>query len=164
MNSTVTLVDYDPEWPKMFRSNARRVKEALGKTALAVERVGSTSVPGLPAKPVIDMILVVADSSKEESYVPALESAGYVLRVREPEWYQHRLLKGPDKNVNLHVFSEGSQEIDRVIRFRDRLRTNREDRELYARTKKSLAKRKWKYMDDYAFAKSEVIKSVLSRT
>ena len=72
---------------------------------MRIEHVGSTSVPGLPAKPIIDILLVVADSAKETEYVTALEGAGYKLRVREPGWYEHRMFKRPENDVNLHVFS-----------------------------------------------------------
>ncbi len=160
-DAPITLVEYDPAWTKIFVREATRIKAALGERAIVVEHVGSTSVPGLIAKPIIDILLVVADSADEPSYVPALEAAGYVLRIREPDWHQHRLFKGPDTNINLHVFTQGSEEIQRTLLLRDWLRTNEADRELYARTKRSLARRKWKYVQNYADAKSEVVKAIL---
>ena len=93
-NATITLDDYDPEWPRLFSREAERVRATLGDEALLIEHVGSTSVAGLCAKPIIDMLLVVPDSADEPSYVPALENAGYVLRIREPEWFEHRMFKG----------------------------------------------------------------------
>jgi GrpB-like predicted nucleotidyltransferase (UPF0157 family) len=162
-DSTITLVDYNPAWPEHFAREAKRIKAALGNRALSVEHVGSTSVPGLMAKPIIDILLVVADSADEPSYVPALEAAGYVLRIREPDWHQHRLFKGPDININLHVFTQGSEEIRRTLLLRDWLRTNKADRELYARTKRELAIKKWKYVQNYADAKSEVVEAILAR-
>jgi GrpB-like predicted nucleotidyltransferase (UPF0157 family) len=128
-----------------------------------LEHVRSTSVPGLAAKPIIDMLLIVPDSSDEASYVPALENAGYVLRIREPEWHQHRLFKGPDANINLHVFSEGSSEIGRMLGFRDWLRTHDDDRLLYEQTKRDLATRTWKYVQNYADAKTEVVEQIVAR-
>src|SRR6266699_58241 len=160
-DAPITLVEYDPAWPKLFVREATRIKAALAERAIVVEHVGSTSVPGLIAKPIIDILLVVADSADEPSYVPALEAAGYVLRIREPDWHQHRLFKGLDTNINLHVFTQGSEEIQRTLLLRDWLRTNEADRELYARTKRSLARRKWKYVQNYADAKSEVVKAIL---
>jgi len=160
-DAPITLVEYDPAWTKIFVREATRIKAALGERAIVVEHVGSTSVPGLIAKPIIDILLVVADSADEPSYVPALEAAGYVLRIREPDWHQHRLFKGPDTNINLHVFTQGSEEIQRTLLLRDWLRTNEADRELYAPTKRSLARRKWKYVQNYADAKSEVVKAIL---
>jgi GrpB-like predicted nucleotidyltransferase (UPF0157 family) len=104
----------------------------------------------------------VADSADESTYVPALEAAGYVLRVREPDWHQHRLFKGPDTNINLHVFTIGSEEIERVLLFRDWLRKDQTDRELYADTKRKLASQKWKYVQNYADAKSKVVEAIIS--
>lgn len=132
-NAPITLVEYDPCWPALFEREADRVRSILGDKVLQVEHVGSTSVPGLCAKPIIDMLLVVADSADEPSYVPALEASGYMLRVREPEWFEHRLFKGPDTNINLHVFSMGTPEIEQMLRFRDWLRANDTDRDKYVR-------------------------------
>jgi GrpB-like predicted nucleotidyltransferase (UPF0157 family)/photosystem II stability/assembly factor-like uncharacterized protein len=160
----VLLADYDPDWPQLFRHEAGRIRDALGPRALQVEHVGSTSVPGLAAKPTIDISLAVADSADEHAYVPALEAAGYVLRIREPDWFEHRLFGRPDAHVNLHVFSAGCTEIDRMLRFRDRLRRNHDDRALYERTKRELAQRDWKYVQNYADAKSAVVEAILARS
>src|SRR5215472_15585254 len=97
-NATINLVEYDPSWPLLFERESGRIRETLGPAALKVEHVGSTSVPGLMAKPIIDIVLIVKDSADEQSYVPLLERRGYKLTIREPEWHQHRLLKGPDTN------------------------------------------------------------------
>ena len=110
------------------------------------------------------MTLAVPDSANEDAYVPRLEEAGYVLRIREPDWYEHRVFKGPDTSVNLHVFSEGCPEIDRMLRFRDRLRNNPADRELYERTKRDLATKKWEYVQDYADAKTAVVEEIVARS
>jgi GrpB-like predicted nucleotidyltransferase (UPF0157 family) len=159
----VVIADYDPIWPHWFESAAFRIREALGDKVLQLDHVGSTSVRGLPAKPLIDINVVVADTTDEDAYVPPLEAIGYVLRVREPDWFEHRMLRGSDPPVNLHVFNPGCEEIDRMLRFRDHLRTNEADRELYARTKRELAAQKWKYVQNYADAKSEIVKEILSR-
>jgi GrpB-like predicted nucleotidyltransferase (UPF0157 family) len=161
-DAPVQLVDYDPGWPQDFIEEAARVRAVLGDRALSVEHVGSTSVPAMPAKPIIDMLLVVADSTNEESYVPPLHAAGYVLRIREPDWHQHRLFKGPDRDLNLHVFSVGSPEIERLLRFRDQLRRNPGERHLYATTKRRLADRRWRDVQDYADAKSDVVETILA--
>ena len=128
-----------------------------------LEHAGSTSVPGLPAKPLIDIVLEVPDSTDEVSYVPDLEAAGYVLRIREPDWFEHRLFKGPDTNVSVHTFSAGCDEVDRMLLFRDWLRENAADRELYAATKRELAARDWKYMQQYADAKTAVVLEIMAR-
>jgi GrpB-like predicted nucleotidyltransferase (UPF0157 family) len=159
----IEIADYDPRWPELFRREAGRIRAALGPRILRLEHTGSTSIPGLAAKPIIDITLVVGDSANEAGYLPDLERAGYVLRMREPEWHEHRMLKGPDTDVNLHVFSAGCPEIGRILRFRDWLRTHPADRDLYARTKLSLARRAWNCVDDYANAKSEIIQEILGR-
>jgi GrpB-like predicted nucleotidyltransferase (UPF0157 family) len=125
--------------------------------------LGSTSVPGLAAKPIIDMLLVVEDSADEARYVPALERQGFVLRIRESDWFEHRLLKTPDIDGNLHVFSAGCGEIDRMIAFRNWLRANDDDRLLYLRTKQELAARTWKHVQNYADAKSDVVAEIMAR-
>jgi GrpB-like predicted nucleotidyltransferase (UPF0157 family) len=129
----VRLVKYDPAWPALFEREETRVRATLGTLALQIEHVGSTSVPGLAAKPVIDVVLVVDDSADETAYVPALGRQGYVLRIREPEWHQHRMLKGPDNDVNMHVFSDGCPEVERMLAFRDRIRQHPDDRDRYER-------------------------------
>jgi len=159
----VVIADYDPIWPHWFESAAFRIREALGDKVLQLDHVGSTSVRGLPAKPRIDINIVVADTTDEDAYVPPLEAVGYVLRVREPDWFEHRMLRGSDPPVNLHVFNPGCEEIERMLRFRDHLRTSEADRELYARTKRELAAQKWKYVQNYADAKSEIVQEILSR-
>lgn len=163
LSGKVVLVDYDPTWPRLFVREAERIKSALGPNALAIEHVGSTSVPGLAAKPVIDILLVVADSADESSYAPALEKAGYVLGIREPDWHEHRMFKGPDTNINLHVFSQGDSEIERMLLFRDWLRENSTDRDLYLKTKRELAQKDWKYVQNYADAKSKEVESIIAR-
>jgi len=164
LDGPVLLAPPDPRWPERFERQAERIRAALGVRVLELEHVGSTSVPGLVAKPIIDIALVVPDSADEPAYVPALETAGYVLRIRSPMWEQHRMLKGADPEVNLHAFSPGSAEVDRMRRFRDRLRANAADRERYAAEKRALAARDWEYMQDYADAKTGVVEQILKRS
>jgi len=163
-NSTIHLAEYDPEWPRLFEREAERIRGALGPKALRIEHVGSTSVPGLAAKPIVDIDLVVADSSDEAAYVPQLEAAGYVLRIREPDWFEHRLFKGPDTNVNVHVFSKDCPQIPRMLDFRDWLRVNDADRALYEQAKRELAGKDWKYVQNYADAKTAVVEQIVSHT
>jgi GrpB-like predicted nucleotidyltransferase (UPF0157 family) len=163
LSGPIYVVNYDPEWRQMFERNAQRIRDALGNRAMRIEHAGSTSVPELPAKPVIDIVLVVAESHNEARYVSALETAGYRLHLREPGWYEHRMFKGPEDMVNLHVFSIGCPGIERMVKFRNWLRASKDDRELYARTKRNLAEREWKYTQNYADAKIEVIEEIMSR-
>ena len=163
INGQIALEDYNPEWPRIFAALAEEIRAGLGDRALALEHVGSTSVYGLASKPVIDIHLVVADSSDEPAYVPPLERIGYVLRIRETKWHRHRLLERHHPEVNLHVFPENCRETGRVLLFRDWLRMNDDDRLLYENTKRSLASRTWSYVQEYAEAKSEVVEAILAR-
>jgi GrpB-like predicted nucleotidyltransferase (UPF0157 family) len=163
LSGPVELVDYDPAWPQLFAREAERVRVALGERVLLLEHVGSTSVPGLTAKPWVDMVLVVADSADEPAYVPALEAAGYVLRIREPDWYEHRMFRRSDPGVHLHVFSPDCPEVERMLLFRDRLRSNEPDRRHYERTKRELAQREWAYVQNYADAKAAVVEEIIAR-
>ncbi|MCE6997582.1 GrpB family protein [Saccharothrix sp. S26] len=163
LSGRVVLVEYDPAWPGLYEREAARIRAVLGGVVVGLAHVGSTSVPGLAAKPIVDVVLTVADSADEGSYVPALEAAGYVLRIREPGWLEHRMFKGPDTDVNLHVFTAGEPEVARMLAFRDRLRVSEEDRRLYEGVKRGLAARDWEYLQQYADAKAEVVADILGR-
>ena len=162
-NAPITLAEYDPQWPVLFEREAARIRSVLGATAVRVEHAGSTSVPGLPAKPIIDIVLAVPDSADEASYAPALQAAGYVLRIREPDWFEHRLFKGPDTDINLHVFTAGEAEIDRMLLFRDWLRANDAERDAYLQVKRDLAKRTWRHVQHYADAKTAIVQEIVAR-
>lgn len=163
IDGRIELSEPDPAWPDLFLREEARIRAILGDRAILVEHVGSTSVPGLVAKPRIDIVMAVADSADESGYVSDLEAAGYALRIREPDWHQHRVLKGPDTDVNLHVFTVGSPEIDRMVAFRDHLRGNPADLNLYSDTKRELANQTWKYVQNYADAKTAVVEDIMSR-
>ena len=163
LSSHILIAEHDPRWPELFELEAKRIISVLGKRVLRIEHTGSTAVPGLAAKPIIDLLLVVADSADEAAYVPALESAGYVLRIRELDWHTPRMFKGPDTDINLHVLSTGCPEIERILLFRDWLRSKAADRKLYERTKKALAQEEWGDVQDYANAKTTVVEEILAR-
>lgn len=137
----VEVVAPDPAWPQSYAAVRDRLVEALGDRVVSVEHVGSTSVPGLWAKPIVDVDLTVADSGDEDAWLPDLEAAGFVLRVREPEWEQHRCLRGTEPSANVHVFSPGAREPQRHVLFRDWLRTHPDDRDAYAAVKREVAGR-----------------------
>jgi GrpB-like predicted nucleotidyltransferase (UPF0157 family) len=163
LQGPIEIAEWDPAWSGLYDREAARVRGALGAHVVRLEHAGSTSVPGLPAKPIIDLVLEVPDSADEPEYLPALEAAGYVLRIREPDWYEHRVFKGPDTNINLHVFTAGCVETDRMLLFRDWLRANDADRARYADAKRDLAARDWKYVQQYADAKSAVVAEIMAR-
>ncbi len=158
----INLAEPDLAWPTVYSRQEERIRGALDARALLVEHVGSTSVPGLAAKPIIDIVLTVDDSSAEADYLPDLEAMGFVLQFREPDWHEHRFLRDHDPHVHVHVFSGGCVEVDRMLLFRDRLRTRPDERELYERTKRDLAARNWDYVQDYADAKSSVVERIIA--
>jgi GrpB-like predicted nucleotidyltransferase (UPF0157 family) len=159
----IEIYDYDPSWPWLYQREAARIRSVLADRVVRIEHAGSTAVPGLAAKAIIDIVLEVPDSGDEAAYRPDLETAGYVLRIREADWFEHRLFKGSDTNLNLHTFSANCAEVDQMLLFRDWLRGNEADRELYARTKRDLAAREWKYMQQYADAKTAVVLEIMAR-
>lgn len=159
----ICLAPSDPMWPRRYAEVAARIRQALGPVAVVVEHVGSTSVPGLAAKPFLDVLLLVPDPGDEAAYVPRLEAAGFLLHVREPDWHQHRFFRAHDPDVQIHVFAADSEEGERMLLFRDRLRANQDERELYLETKRRLAARSWARVQDYADAKSEVAEEIIAR-
>jgi GrpB-like predicted nucleotidyltransferase (UPF0157 family) len=163
LDGPIHLADYDPEWPHLFARQAERIRAALGEGVRLLEHVGSTSVPGLCAKPILDIVLAVPDSAAEPAYVPALEARGFALRIREVDWFQHRLLRHVDPATNLHVFSAGCPEIERMLAFRDRLRSHDGDRDAYASAKRALAARTWRHTQHYADAKTGIVREILAR-
>lgn len=158
----VVLADYDPQWPVRFAARAAELHHILGDRARLIEHVGSTSVPRLAAKPIVDIVVGIDDPDDEPAFLPDLEAVGYELRVREPG---HRCLRigGPDEQVNLHCYPPEDAEVHQYLIFRDRLRVNDADRDLYERTKRELAEREWPDINYYAEAKWPVIREILAR-
>jgi GrpB-like predicted nucleotidyltransferase (UPF0157 family) len=159
----VEIVENDPSWAGRYAAEAATIHAALDGRERLLEHIGSTAVPGLAAKPVVDILLVVDDPSDEAAYVPALAAAGYELRIREPAWFEHRMLRTPARDVHLHVLPAGCPEIERYLLLRDRLRSDASERELYAATKRRLAAQEWPTVQHYAEAKSEVVETIIAR-
>jgi GrpB-like predicted nucleotidyltransferase (UPF0157 family) len=162
----VEVVEADPGWPGMFEVVAKRIRSALGGAALTVEHVGSTAVPGLAAKPVIDIDLVVADSADEPAWLPALEAAGFTLVIREPWWHEHRCLVAEDPRSNVHVFSPEAPEPIRHVIFRDWLRNHPEDLARYRDAKlaaSSAANAAGEHVMDYNARKQPVVREIYDR-
>jgi GrpB-like predicted nucleotidyltransferase (UPF0157 family) len=156
----IVIVDYDSSWPARYQLERDRVRRALGVSALRIEHIGSTAVPGLAAKPIIDLLVAVADPDDETVTVPALHAAGYELRVREPG---HRMFRTPERDVHVHVWGHSDPEVARHLRFRDRLRRSPADCDSYERLKRELAAREWAEMNEYADAKAALIEAILAR-
>jgi GrpB-like predicted nucleotidyltransferase (UPF0157 family) len=159
----IVIVDPDPSWPAEYERESERILAALGGLVVRIEHVGSTSVPGLPAKPIVDIDVQVPDSADEDAYVPALVGAGYRHVLREPWWNGHRMLVRTDGGVNLHVFQAGSPEPLRHLLFRDWLRSHPDDRDLYAAAKRRLAVETADDPDSYNLDKNAVIDDIYSR-
>jgi GrpB-like predicted nucleotidyltransferase (UPF0157 family) len=154
------ITDYDSTWPTRFQRELARLRRALGATAVRIEHIGSTAVPGLAAKAVIDVLVAVEDLENESTLLPTLEAAGYQLRVREPG---HRMFRTPERDVHVHVWADSDPEVVRHLTFRDRLRRSPEDRAEYEQLKRDLATQEWDDMNQYADAKSELIAEILRR-
>lgn len=137
---TLRIEEPDPIWALRYRELETQVLAALGDRVLGIQHIGSTAVPGLPAKPIIDIDVVVADPADERAYIPDLEAVGYVHWLTEPDWHQHRLLKQlSEPRVHLHVFGPGCPEVVRHQMFRDWLVAHPEDRQRYATAKRAAA-------------------------
>jgi GrpB-like predicted nucleotidyltransferase (UPF0157 family) len=160
---SIVIEDYDPAWVDRFAEASSVINEALGGLIITIEHVGSTSVPGLAAKPVIDIDLQIEETTEESRYIPALERHGYRLILREPWWYGHRLLVGPQDDVNLHLWPRAAPELIRHRLFRDWLRSHPKDRDLYAAAKWRLARETADHPGDYSLAKNDVIDDIYAR-
>ncbi|WP_019135330.1 GrpB family protein [Cellulomonas massiliensis] len=156
----VALHPYDDRWPSVYEEHRRRIAAALGDADVRIEHIGSTSVPGLAAKPIVDVVVGVDDVTAEEDYLQPLLDAGYVLRVREPG---HRLVRTPSRDAHVHVYQRDDPAIDEYLLLRDHLRSDPQDRALYEGTKRALLERQWSDMNDYADAKTDVIVAIKAR-
>jgi len=154
------VVDYDPGWADTYGEHEERLRTALRDRDVAIEHIGSTSVPGLAAKPIIDILVTVDDITAEEDYLPGLLAADYVLRVREPG---HRLVRTPARDVHVHIYEKNHEAVTNYRLFRDRLRVDAGDRALYAATKQELIQRGFDDMNAYSDAKTDVIAAILRR-
>jgi GrpB-like predicted nucleotidyltransferase (UPF0157 family) len=155
----VRLSPYRPEWAERFAAERERIAAALGPAAERIEHIGSTSVPGLDAKPIVDILVAVADPA-DPALCSAFESAGYGLRVDEQ---RHRMFRTPERDVHVHLWVAGSEDVTRHLAFRDRLRASEADRRAYSELKHRLAEREWADINDYADAKGALIGEILER-
>ena len=157
---TVELAEYDSEWPQRYAVERARIASTLGEIARRIDHIGSTAVPGLAAKPIVDIQVCVDDPDNEDVYRHALEAVGYELRVREPG---HRMFRTPEGDVQVHIWVAGGNDELRHLQFRDWLRSHPEDRDLYEQTKRGLADREWRDVNFYARAKGPTIEAILAR-
>jgi GrpB-like predicted nucleotidyltransferase (UPF0157 family) len=167
LDTSIVVVDPDPDWPQQYDGLAARIRDALGWQVLQLEHVGSTSVAGLAAEPIIDIDLTVADPECEQDYISALEAIGFRHIIREPWWYGHRMLRSDEPLCNLHVFGFDSPELVKHRIFRDWLRGNPADRDLYATVKRRAASEVSTAgehaMQQYGARKSQVVREIYLR-
>ena len=157
----VVIVAYDPGWPARYGREAGRLWEALGDRVHSVDHIGSTAVPGLAAKDVVDVCIVVDDPDDEAAYRTDVEALGYELRVTEPG---HRAFRTHARDVNVHVYGPGSDEPAKYLLLRDHLRRSAEDRRAYEDLKRRLAaEQEWDDVNYYAEAKGGLIAEMLER-
>ncbi|OAP65226.1 hypothetical protein AYL99_01198 [Fonsecaea erecta] len=167
----MAIVEPNPAWPQRFLDTKARIEAALGATAVAVLHAGSTSVPGLPAKDVIDVDLVVRDVQDEAAYVEPLGRAGFLFLFREPAWHQHRFFVDEGDRpgaypVNLHVFGSDCPEVERHRIFREWLATSPDDRERYAAVKRecaAMSEATGESMQEYTVRKGKIVREILDR-
>jgi len=156
----LALHPYDDRWPGIYLEHRQRIEDALAASDIEIEHIGSTSVPGLAAKPIVDIVVAVKDITAERDYLDPLIAAGYDLRVREPG---HRLVRTPARDVHVHLYQQGASAIDEYLLLRNHLRVDADDRALYETTKSELLSRRWDDMNDYADAKTGVILDIKAR-
>jgi GrpB-like predicted nucleotidyltransferase (UPF0157 family) len=156
----LTLHGYDDQWERIYLAHRSRILDALAPSQVEIEHIGSTSVPGLAAKPIIDIVVAVGDITAEEDYLAPLLAAGYKLRVREPG---HRLVRTPERDVHVHLYERDDPAVDDYLLLRDHLRSDADDRALYESTKRTLLSTQWDDMNDYADAKTDVILAIKAR-
>lgn len=158
----IEVVAYSAEWTTIFQIERDRIKSVLGSLVKNIEHIGSTAVPNLMAKPVIDIDLIVENPEKEEEYLPFLIKLGYELTVRERSWYQHRMFRLNAPRVNLHVFGMNCPEHIRHILFRDWLSEHEQDRQYYEQSKR-LAKQENINVQTYNQNKQEAVKMIYQK-
>lgn len=157
---TVGLSEHDAGWAPAYLEHRRRILAALPALDVDVEHIGSTAVPGLAAKPIVDVVVAVPDITAEEDYLDGLLAAGYELRVREPG---HRLVRTPARDAHVHVYGRGDAAVEEYLLLRDHLRSDAADRALYEGVKRDLMSRAWDDMNAYSDAKGDVILAVKAR-
>ena len=156
----IVIEEYNPAWCARFEQVKAALQEALGPLAHQIEHFGSTAVPGLAAKPIVDIVVTVDDADDETSYGPPLERAGFALRVRQSG---HRMYRTPELDAHVHILTEGGDGAKVRLLFRDWLRHDEADRRLYEDTKRELAQRDWEATNDYSQAKDDVVAEILAR-
>ena len=169
--SKMTIVEPNPAWPQRFLDTKARIEGVLGSTAVAIHHAGSTSVPGLPAKDIIDIDLVVKDIKDEDSYAGGLESLGFKFLLREPAWHEQRFFVDEGDRpgaypINLHTFGLDCPEVEKHRIFREWLSKTPNDLQLYAKVKRESAaasEAAGESMKEYTLRKEQTIREIMGR-
>jgi GrpB-like predicted nucleotidyltransferase (UPF0157 family)/GNAT superfamily N-acetyltransferase len=165
MPRIIEVVAYKNEWQNMFEEEAQLIKEALGDNCLAVYHIGSTAVPGLAAKPIIDILPVVKSIQQVDQVAAIMEQFGYEAKGEFGILFRRYFQKGGDKRTHqVHIFEEGNPEIERHIKFRDWMRVHPEDKEAYGKLKKELSLKFPYDIMSYCMGKDDFIASIDAKT
>ncbi len=164
MTRIIEVVPHSNEWASMFETEAELIKRALGDNCLAVYHIGSTSVPDLAAKPVIDILTVVKSILQVDKANAAMEQLGYECKGEFGMLFRRFFQKGGDKRTyNVHVYEESNSEIERYLKFRDWMIAHPDDREAYGDLKKALAQKFPHDILGYCMGKDEFVASIDSK-
>lgn len=164
--TSVEVVPHDPRWRQAFQAEAKRVAAALGENAVAIHHVGSTAIPGIYAKPVIDLLVEVRDVTEADGRSPAMESLGYQVMgefgIPGRRYFRKDDQEGT-RTHHIHAFQAGSGEVERHLAFRDYLIAHPEDAQRYSELKRKLASEHPQSMDAYMDGKDGFIKEMERR-
>ena len=156
----VKLSEYNPEWVQLFREEKERIAEKLGNKIVTIEHIGSTSVSGLGAKPIVDILLGVRKISDADEFIPKMEELGYEYRNHFENVMPYRRYFTKPEHYHVHTVEVTSEFWRRHLLFRDYLRAHDDKRNEYNKLKKELAEREWNDVNDYAYAKTDFIKKI----
>jgi GrpB-like predicted nucleotidyltransferase (UPF0157 family) len=160
MLRVITVVPYDPHWPDLFRAEANELAEILGEEMVAIHHIGSTAIPGIHAKPIIDILVEVEDIERIDAFNQQMTKRGYLPKGEFGIRGRRFFMKGTEENRthHVHVFQTGDPEFERHLAFRDYLRAHPEEAQAYSRLKQELARRFPHDIDSYMAGKNDWIK------
>ena len=163
-DDAIVVAPYDPAWHVLFRAQAADLRAALGDVALRIDHIGSTSVPGLAAKPIVDVQISVADFEPLDAYRRPLERLGYVFRAENPERTKRYFRESPgQRRTHIHVRRAGSFSEQLALLFRDYVRAHSAEADAYAALKRELAESHRHDRQAYTEAKQPFIWEVIAR-
>jgi len=158
----IELVPHIPEWEALFKKEAERLSSVLGDTLLQIHHIGSTAIPGILAKPIVDILPTVKDIHAVDRLTPSLEALGYEAKGEFGMPGRRYFIKSQDgkRLFNVHIFEEGHPDVERHLRFRDYMRSHPEDAAAYSDLKKELVKQSSDDMERYCWGKEDFVKAI----